>query len=1158
MDIQRESLQNDNNSMEKRILIASLLVLTVLCLVLAVVPAAAQQVQIKQTPLVVQNGTATLVGHYTPTQKLRVVFALRPPQLEEEEELLRELQDKNSPQFHQYLSHEEWNARFAPSAEDEQAVVDWANSQSLTVTQRYPNRLLVDVEAPVATIEKALNITINHYQLGDKLFYSNDRDPSIPAHLANVVEAVLGANNLEVAHHPSAKGQETLEPDYVPGPVYAVGEHRQAYGDLKELEVAIAAGMSGARPSITNGAYDPSDIYSSEAYDYDALQNLGHCCNPLNNPDNSPPDASIAVVIWDDFSLDDIQGFHNQYPYLAYNIQKHSIDGTPLCCDPEATMDAEWTTATANSFGSPADTAKVNVYEGANNQLSTLEDAINLALTNGYARVLSMSWGAPEHDMDPNTMQAFHNIFNQMVGEGWTVVVSSGDAGATSGCGDYLSISWPASDPDVTAAGGTKLALNADGTYNSEVGWTGGPDGCASNDGGSTGGCSSYFPAPHYQSNTACGSYRSVPDIALNADWFYAPQNIYFQGSLKGNGGTSIVAPELAGFFAQENAYLLALGNICGASGTSACAPLGNANDILYTVGVLGYAPHYPFYDMTSGCNNNDITEEYHLPYYCASPGLDQVTGWGTANMLQLAWAFNTYFAFDSGAPDTTFSGPPTNQWYNTDQIVNWTVTDTSGNGRPPNGVAGFSAAWDLDPGDPSSEPTPGSGNSFYSGPKVPNDTNGELHLSKSGRQGWHTIHLRAWDNSGLGSSDLTYGPLGYDTIPPVTTFALSGNLQIILTATDNASGVAATYYEIDGSPFRPYVGPFMPPPGAHIIGFYSEDNAGNVEATVYVAFRTIATLTVSTRGNGSVTSTDGFINCPGTCNHTYPSNSPVTLNATPAQGWIFSGWSGACSGKGACNLTMTKNLSVSAKFTQLHYTLTVSTSGKGSVTSTDGFIHCPGTCTHSYPSNSPVTLNATPDLGWTFSGWSGACSGTGACNVTMTQDLSVRATFTRLQYYTLTVSTSGNGTVTSTDGFINCPGTCNHTYPSNSKVILDATAADGWTFSGWSGACSGKDRCKVTMTQDLSVSATFTQLDYTLRVHIYGKGTVTSTDGIVNCSGPGECSYLYLSNSQVTLNATPAQGWTFKRWGAACSGEGACVVNMTKDLSVSATFKRK
>jgi len=97
-----------------------------------------------------------------------------------------------------------------------------------------------------------------------------------------------------------------------------------------------------------------------------------------------------------------------------------------------------------------------------------------------------------------------------------------------------------------------------------------------------------------------------------------------------------------------------------------------------------------------------------------------------------------------------------------------------------------------------------------------------------------------------------------------------------------------------------------------------------------------------------------------------------------------------------------------------------------------------------------------------------------------------------------------------------------------------------------------------VTMTQDLSVSATFTQLDYTLRVHIYGKGTVTSTDGIVNCSGPGECSYLYLSNSQVTLNATPAQGWTFKRWGAACSGEGACVVNMTKDLSVSATFKRK
>ena len=154
-------------------------------------------------------------------------------------------------------------------------------------------------------------------------------------------------------------------------------------------------------------------------------------------------------------------------------------------------------------------------------------------------------------------------------------------------------------------------------------------------------------------------------------------------------------------------------------------------------------------------------------------------------------------------------------------------------------------------------------------------------------------------------------------------------------------------------------------------------------------------TLTVSPTGNGTVTSTDGFINCPGTCSHSYLSNTPVTLNAAPAAGWTFSGWNGACSGTGSCVVTMTQDLSVGATFTQLSYTLTVSTSGNGTVTSTDGFINCPGTCSHSYLSNTPVTLNAAPAAGWTFFGWSGACSGAGSCNVTMTKDQSVDAIFT-------------------------------------------------------------------------------------------------------------------------------------------------------------------
>ncbi|MGA2902289.1 MAG: protease pro-enzyme activation domain-containing protein [Candidatus Korobacteraceae bacterium] len=153
-------------------------------------------------------------------------------------------------------------------------------------------------------------------------------------------------------------------------------------------------------------------------------------------------------------------------------------------------------------------------------------------------------------------------------------------------------------------------------------------------------------------------------------------------------------------------------------------------------------------------------------------------------------------------------------------------------------------------------------------------------------------------------------------------------------------------------------------------------------------------TLTVSTIGNGSVTSTDGLINCPGTCSRSYPGNTQVTLNAAPIQGWMFSGWSGACSGTGSCVVAMTQNQSVTATFTQNSYTLTVSTVGNGAVTSTDGFINCPGTCSHIYQSLELVTLDAAPAQGWSLSGWTGACSGVGPCNVAMTQNLSVTAVF--------------------------------------------------------------------------------------------------------------------------------------------------------------------
>ncbi len=259
---------------------------------------------------------------------------------------------------------------------------------------------------------------------------------------------------------------------------------------------------------------------------------------------------------------------------------------------------------------------------------------------------------------------------------------------------------------------------------------------------------------------------------------------------------------------------------------------------------------------------------------------------------------------------------------------------------------------------------------------------------------------------------------------------------------------------------------------------FYGTTSGGGSDSsgTVFKLQVNEDTLTVSISGSGTVTSTDGFINCPGTCTHLYSHNAPVTLNATPAGGWTFADWSGACSGTGSCNLTMSQNESVAANFTQNIYSLTVSVDGSGSVTSTDGYINCPGTCSHNYLSNTVVRLNANPALGWSLSAWGGACSGSASsCNVNMTQNESVSATFIQ-NYYTLTVSVAGSGTVTSTDGFINCPGTCTHTYLSLTQVILNATPASGWSFSGWTGACMGVGQCNITMTQNFALTGVFVE----------------------------------------------------------------------------------
>jgi subtilase family serine protease len=809
------------------------------------------------TPPQVLDGTAIRDSHYNPDQMLRLVIAVTPPHRAEEEQFIRELTTPGSPNFRSFLTSEEWDARFAPSAADEQKIVDWARSQGLTVTARFENRLAVDLEAPAGVIEKAFGVTLNNYRVGEDVDYSNDRDPVLPASIARNVTAVLGLNNIQRMQGNLPESRTVKGPDYTPGPVYLVNETAQADGDSSKLHVRLT-------PDYTNGSYDPTDLYSSGAYDFNALKALGHCCNPGSLTAGLPA-AAIAIAAFGNVNTADIVGFQKQYPYLAFYFNTIQIDGAITCpaSNPkcynysgETTLDTEWAIATSNSFGAASNTAHIHVYEG-NNGFGSFYDLYNRILSDNNTRVSSTSWSCTEtYGCNSAFMSGAHSIFNKMIGMGWTLIAASGDRGATDDC-THTAVAFPGSDTDFVSAGGTtlKLAYPTD-NFSSETGWQGGTGtgSCSNNNGGSGGGVSAIYSKPPWQGPLS-GTQRLVPDISLNAT---SGQNIYFNGKLSATGGTSIVDPELAGFFAQENAYLASLGNFCGSNHASSCAPLGDPNPLLYLEGFSNYAEHNPYYDTTSGCNSNDVSAAGKLAFYCAGPGYDEVTGWGSANMLQLAWALNhgALYAYANGLPYVDFTGPAVNKWYKSNQTVSWTVIDYPGVSFPealPNpvgtGIAGETQSWDASLPDPATEPHGGSGNSFYSGPQYPNGSTGCLSIvaggcaGSSASQGCHFAHVRGWNNEGMSTGDEVYGPICYDTIPPVTVAVpvpLPNEEQVILIATDASSGVAKTYYSLNNSTCAPatltncqtYKSLLtLTTAGNQVLRYFSEDVAGNFEA---------------------------------------------------------------------------------------------------------------------------------------------------------------------------------------------------------------------------------------------------------------------------------------------------------------------------------------
>ncbi|PQJ94946.1 hypothetical protein CXB77_17655 [Chromatium okenii] len=163
---------------------------------------------------------------------------------------------------------------------------------------------------------------------------------------------------------------------------------------------------------------------------------------------------------------------------------------------------------------------------------------------------------------------------------------------------------------------------------------------------------------------------------------------------------------------------------------------------------------------------------------------------------------------------------------------------------------------------------------------------------------------------------------------------------------------------------------------------------------------------------------------------------------------------------------------------------------------------------------------------------------------------------------YPLTITLVGKGSVSSDPTGVTCSSTtCSGSFPIDAEVTLTAKPLTGFTFSGWSGACTNKTgTCAVTMSKAQTVTATFTAapVNYSLTLTKVGDGTVTSTPGGINCGTGTGCAAKFASGKTITLTAAPATGATFVKWNgctASATDSKKCTLTLTANKTVTATF---
>jgi subtilase family serine protease len=509
------------------------------------------------------------LGRLPATNRLHLAIGLPLRNTNELARLLEEIYDPASPQFRHYLTPEQFTARFGPTEADYEAVRQFALKSGLEVTVTNLNRVVLDVAAPVADIERVFQISLGTYQhpTEARKFYAPDVEPSIGVGLT--VLGISGLNNYSVPH---PAFHATSRP-YARRPGTGSGPRGTFMG--KDLRNAYAPGvtLTGTGQSVGLLAFEA--FYLPDVIAYEKMAGL--------------PNVPIQVVLLDGFN---------------------GINTDPTAGG-EANLDIDMAISIAPGL------SNVVVFDAGPN--GNLVDVLSAMASRPQIKQFSSSW--IYWSTDQGTISTSDNLLKQMTVQGQSFFEASGDGDAWYN-NPISDAPWLADDPYVISVGGTSLTMNGAGaSYGSETVWNYGfepPGWAGSVYVGSGGGMSIRYALPSWQqgldlsASRGSRTRRNFPDVAMSADNYV----IVFQGTpLTGWWGTSFAAPLWAGYTALANQQAVANGR----------PAVGFFNPALYA---LGQSVDYTnsLHDITLG--NNAANSSAGL--FPAVPGYDLGTGWGS------------------------------------------------------------------------------------------------------------------------------------------------------------------------------------------------------------------------------------------------------------------------------------------------------------------------------------------------------------------------------------------------------------------------------------------------------------------------------------------------------------------------------------------------